>query len=287
MQSFPFSDLLDGLPTIKVVAVGAAPADGTQEPYAVLARKGLARIVGFEPAAAACDALNEAARGKHLYLPRVVADGKRHRFHRCADPGLSSIYAPDEAAMAPFQTLAEGGRVVAVEEVETVRLDDVEEAAGADYLAVGVQGGAGAVLAGAERTLEGAAVVHMRAEFVPLYRGQPLFAQVDEALRAHGFQFHKFVGLGGRTFKPLVAGDNELAALSQFLWADAVYVKDYLGFDALAEEVLLKLAVILHEVYRSYDLAALALKHHDAKTDAGLWSGYVRRLTAAPPPKDG
>ena len=29
-------------------------------------------------------------------------------------------------------------------------------------------------------------------------------------MASSGFRFHKFAGLGGRTFKPLVAGDDEL-----------------------------------------------------------------------------
>jgi FkbM family methyltransferase len=285
MRAFPFSDLLDGLPTIKVVDIGAAPVEGAEDAYAAIVRRGLARVVGFEPIEEACDALNEEARGKHIYLPLVVGDGGPARFHRCADPAMSSVFAPNAEAMALFQTLEEAATVTERYEVETVCLDDIEEAAGADYLRVGIQGGAGAALAGAERTLREAVVVHIRAEFVPLYFDQPLFGEVDEVLRAFGFEFHKFVGLGGRTFKPLVAGENENAALSQFLWADAVYAKDFAHFAALPEDRLLKLAVILHEVYRSFDLAALAIKHHDAKTDAGLWPAYIKRLTTDRPPK--
>jgi FkbM family methyltransferase len=287
MRAFPFSDLLDGLPTIKVVDIGAAPVDGGEDAYAAIVRRGLARVVGFEPIEEACDALNDAARGKHVYLPLVVGDGTTQQFHRCADPALSSIFEPDAAAMALFQTLEEAAHVVERYEVETVRLDDVEEAAGADYLRIGIQGGAGAALAGAERTLRHAVVVHIRAEFVPLYVDQPLFGEVDEVLRAFGFEFHKLMSLGGRTFKPLVAGESERAALSQFLWADAVYAKDFAKFAALPEDRLLKLAVILHEVYRSFDLAALAIKHHDAKTDAGLWPTYIKRLTTDRPPRSG
>ena len=173
-----------------------------------LVRRGLARVVGFEPIDEACDALNEEARGKHLYLPLVVGDGETAQFHICADPAMSSIFAPNEDTMTLFQTLEDATEVIEAHEVETVRLDDVEQAADADFLRVGIQGGAGAALAGAERTLRDAVAVHIRAEFVPLYVDQPLFGEVDEVLRAFGYEFHKFVGLGGRTFKPLVAGDK-------------------------------------------------------------------------------
>jgi len=285
MRAFPFSELLDGLPTIKVIDIGAAPAEGAEDVYAPLVRRGLARVVGFEPIDDACDALNDGARGKHLYLPLVVGDGEAAQFHICADPAMSSVFAPDTDTMELFQTLEEAAQVVEAHEVETVRLDEVEQAEGGDFLRVGIQGGAGAALAGAERTLSEAVAVHIRAEFVPLYVDQPLFGEVDEVLRAFGYEFHKFVGLGGRTFKPLIAGDNENAAMSQFLWADAAYVKSFAALEALSEDRLLKLAVVLHEVYRSFDLAALVIKHLDTRTDAGLWSAYIARLTTARPPK--
>ncbi|MFQ5466523.1 MAG: peptide deformylase, partial [Kiloniellaceae bacterium] len=48
---------------------GAAPVEGAEDAYGAIVRRGLARVVGFEPIEEACDALNDEARGKHLYLP--------------------------------------------------------------------------------------------------------------------------------------------------------------------------------------------------------------------------
>jgi hypothetical protein len=42
----------------------------------------------------------------------------------------------------------------------------------------------------------------------------------------------------------------------------------------------LKLAIILHEVYGSIDLAALALNRYDALTNQGLWKAYLTKLTS-------
>ena len=49
--------------------------------------------------------------------------------------------------------------------------------------------------------------------------------------------------------------------IRQFLWGDAVYVKDFTRLGDLTPEQLLKLAAIVHDVYGSPDLAALALQH--------------------------
>jgi hypothetical protein len=67
---------------------------------------------------------------------------------------------------------------------------------------------------------------------------------------------------------------------SQVLWSDAVYVRKFTEFAQLPSESLLKIAFILHELYDSYDLSALALEHFDRKEGTDRQSSYVRRLTA-------
>ena len=46
-----------------------------------------------------------------------------------------------------------------------------------------MQGAERDVIEGASDTLKGVSVVHTGVEFVPLYEGQSLFAEVDQALR--------------------------------------------------------------------------------------------------------
>ena len=112
-----------------------------------------------------------------------------------------------------------------------------------------------------------------------MYKGQPLFAEVDQRLRRSGFVFHKFAGVAGRTFKPLVVNNDVNKCLSQMLWADAVYVKDFMALDRLPPEKLLRLAVILHMVYGSFDLAIQALLAYDRQCSSGLAPAYLHRLT--------
>ena len=85
----------------------------------------------------------------------------------------------------------------------------------------------------------------------------------------------------GRTFKPLVSNNDINAAMSQLLWADVLYVRDFLTFDRMPPLALTKLACILHENYRSYDLAAVALDAYDRQTGAQLNPTYIQRLVDA------
>lgn len=285
MAKFAFSEIMDGLPVVKVVDIGPSTAEAGGEPYAPLVKRAMARVVGFDANDLDCATLNDRAAGRHVYLPYVIGDGAVHTFHICRDVVGSSLCEPDRERIALFQELDGVAEVVERRSVETHRLDDLGEAAHADFLRIDAPGATVAVLAGAERLLDDLIVVHAAVDFVPLYKEQPLFADVDRALRERGFTFHKFTALGGRSFKPLVIGNDANDPLSQVLSAEAVYVRDFAALDSLPAEKLLKLALVLHEVYGSYDLTALALRHFDLQTEGGLWPAYVRRLTGARTPR--
>ena len=98
------------------------------------------------------------------------------------------------------------------------------------------------------------AAIHTEVEFVEMYVDQPLFADVDTFLRGVGYQFHTLLGVGTRCFKPLIVNGDKNRGMRQFLWADVLYVKDFMRFDQIPIEKLKKLAVLLHDLYRSYDL---------------------------------
>jgi hypothetical protein len=141
-------------------------------------------------------------------------------------------------------------------------------------------------LKGAQRLLEQVMIVHTEVEFVPLYEGQPLFADVDSELRRQGFLLHKFLGTAGRPFKPFALGNDLNSPISQVLWADVVYVKDFTKFDVISPRKLLKLAILLHELYQSFDLCALAIKSFDNQTGFSLYDRYCSNITSSCSPQD-
>ena len=90
--------------------------------------------------------------------------------------------------------------------------------------------------------------------------------------------FHRFLGVSGRTYKPLMLNDNANAAMSQMLWSDAVYVPDLARLDCLEPAALLKLAALLHEIYRSFDLCHVVLSAHDRQQGTSHAKRYFERL---------
>jgi FkbM family methyltransferase len=276
---FSFSEIATGpLPIIRVVDAGAAEYQA--DPYARLSQQGLCEVIGFEPNADNCARRNAQARPGHRYLPYALGDGSRRRFYECENPLTSSLYRPNAAMLAKFSCL--NLPVVAESDIQTHRLDDIPEIQDIDYLKLDVQGAELDIIQGASRLLSGAAVAHTEVEFIPMYTDQPLFGDIDVALRKLGFWLHKLDGIQGRVMQPLVPNNNPFAPLSQILWADgAIYVRSFMSFDRMSPEKLLKLAIILHEVYASVDLAALALSSYDALSGADLRSAYLSKLTGA------
>lgn len=263
---------------IQVVDVGAM--DLGAEIYDPLLKAGVAEVIGFECVQAECDRLNAMRRDSRTYLPYAIGDGRERDFHECNFPMTSSLLEPHTVLLDQFQNLENLTQVVKKHRLSTRRLDEIPQIRSADFLKLDVQGAELDVLNGGDRVLADALVVHTEVEFVEMYKGQPLFAEVDQRLRKSGFVFHRFAGLAGRTFKPLVVNHDINVALSQTLWGDAVYVKDFMAFDRLPPEKLLRLAVILHLVYGSYDLALRALQAYDRQSASAIAQNYFQRLTA-------
>lgn len=273
-------------PVIDIVDVGAMWLGAEHVPYRALLQEGRARVIGFEPVQRECDRLNALKLPGHTYLPYFIGDGMDRTFVETNASMTSSFFEPDLEFCGRYNALAEVMQPVERGMVRTTRLDDVSEVANVDFLKVDVQGGELDVFQGASRALEQAVVVQTEVNFAPLYKDAPFFAEIDLELRARGFMFHTFLGIQGRALKPLLVGNDPYKPVRQMLWADAVYVKQFSCLAGLSAAQLLKMAVILHEVYQSMDLAAVALQHHDAKTRGGLWVAYMTRLLNGqkPPP---
>jgi FkbM family methyltransferase len=278
-MTFRLSEIFEDIPRVRVVDVGASPIDGAPI-YEPLREHGGAEVIGFEPSSDQYQRLLELEIPHATFLPDAIGDGTPGELKICRGPGMTSMLEPDARVLSHFHWFDTYAEVVSREPMETRRLDDVPETEGMDFLKVDVQGGEMGVFEGARDRLASAVMIHTEVQFVPFYENQPLFADLDQTLRAAGFWFHKFAPIHSRVFKPLVVNNDLYAGMSQQLWSDAVYVRPFVDFGELEAARLLKIAVLAHDLYQSYDLALLALQHLAAREGSERHIRYLERLSS-------
>lgn len=265
---------------IRITDIGAMKLANNEERWAGLVNSSKATLLGFEPQAEECARCNEEAGPGHKYLPKAIADGEVWPFYQCKFGATSSIFEPNHDLTSQFQGLSELLQVIETSNIQTHRLDDIEEARETDFLKLDVQGAELAILQHATETLKHVNVVQTEVNFVEIYKNQPLFADVDRCLRAQGFVFHYFTYFGKRAMRPLLIDNNPYASINQMLWADAVYVKPFGSLlNGASPQSLLKRAILLHTIYGSYDLTARALQDYDRCAGTSLMNAYFGKLS--------
>ena len=273
------------IPAIEVCDIGAG-SEGTDR-YATLVSQGIARINGFEPDPKRFAELQAAKHANARYFPVFLGDGAPATFHIARYPGCSSLYEADPGVIDLFNSIGAsvGGNftVTSTHPVQTTRLDDVQGLPPIDFIKVDIQGAELDVLKHATRTLESTLVIESEVEFIELYKKQPLFGDLQVFLRDHGFVFHKFVDIGGRAFRPFSGpGGNPFTAISQVLWADAIFVRDFSMLDRFSDDQLIKCAAILLEAYNSHDLVHFLLREYDRRRKTQSVQRYTQTVLSQP-----
>ncbi|UTD30566.1 FkbM family methyltransferase [Bradyrhizobium sp. WD16] len=280
-------DLLAPERLTEVVDIGANPLDG-DPPYKEMLRQRTCRLTGFDPHPVALERLNAAKSDLETYLPYAIGDGAEHRLRLCRGTGFASLLQPDPLALSHFPMFTELGQVLREEPIKTRRLDDVAEIGALDYLKIDIQGSELMVFQNGRSRLKAAVAVQTEVSFIPLYKDQPVFGDVDRELRGLGFVPHMFAAINKKMIAPMVP-PHPATALNQVVEADIVYVRDFMRPDAMSIEQLKHLALVAHGCYGSFDLAANCI-HHLVRRRAvqgnamNRYLELVRRSGQAPKP---
>lgn len=266
--------------SFNILAAGALPVAGTDDRFhGLLELFPSSRISAFELDAELCERLNREARpGLRYYARALGRTEERRELFETVDGVCTSLYEPDERFSDRFNKL-EAMRLKQRSIVDTVSLDRFAEEQGigaVDFIKMDIQGAELDVLRGGEETLNSVLALVCEVEFVPLYKGQPLYGDVDAHLRARGFMLHTFLGFGGRVVKPLAKRGMSYYPI-QMLWSDALFSRDLLSPPALTQEQLLKLAV-LFDLYDSCDVALDLIRLHDSRHGSALGDAYLEML---------
>lgn len=271
--------MADVLPKMIVCDIGAALLEGEPPNYLPLIEANLATLVAAEPDTNALPALRAKFPAPHKIIDKAFGTGGPATLHLTNYGYTSSLYEPNLELMEKFQNLAEYCQVIERSQIETVRLDDVIEGAKADLLKIDVQGGELDVFKGGPKTLESVLVVQTEVEFLELYKNQPLFADIDVAMRDAGLQFHTFLGASSRCYKPVNLPNGGAQGVKQLLWGDAVFIRSIRQWPEMESDALIKMAVILQDIYQSFDVVAAILQLLDKRDGTNLSLPFFRAMS--------
>ncbi|MFB3853304.1 MAG: FkbM family methyltransferase [Vicinamibacterales bacterium] len=185
-------------------------------------------LVGFEPDKKEFGRL--VARSDCNEPPTTFFDVALHdragriQFNIARDRGLSSIFEPNRDFLDSFPDSARFD-VIENQLVEADALDNQLRAHGVDdvdFIKADTQGSELFVLQGAARALASFVVgLEVEVEFAPIYRGQPLFADVDRFLQGLGYLLFDLRPCYWKRSAGLGMGGPR----GQIVWADALYLR--------------------------------------------------------------
>lgn len=260
-----------------ILEIGAAPLEGETEPfYQLIDAFPGSRITAFEVEEELCAKLNDSAKNNVRYYPVALGgETTEQPFYETVNPVCCSLYRPDDELLEHYNGL-EIAMFKSAGKIKTERLDDfilANNIGPIDFIKIDIQGAELDVFKSGTKTLSDVDFIISEVEFIPLYIEQPLFGDVCQFLTGQDIMFHKFLGLAGRTLKPIVI-ENNVNYASQHMWADAVFIRDIRKLSGLAPDRLLKMA-LLSFMYGSPDVACFCLIKYDEIENSSLYDEFV------------
>lgn len=251
--------------TFTIMEIGAVPLEGSPEPFhQLLELFPGSQILAFEVDKDLCTELNrESKPGMKFFATALGRTEETRAFYETNHPMCCSLYEPNERLIRLYHNF-EVAYLKSVGTIETVSLDyfvkknNVESV---DFIKIDIQGAELDVFEGGSNVLNQIVGMVCEVEFIPHYINQPLFGDVCAFLTNEDLMFHKFLGMAGRTLRPILV-NNSANTATQHIWSDAIFIKDILKISELSPQKLLKLAMLAY-IYRSPDLTYYCFEHYD------------------------
>lgn len=182
-----------------------------------------ARYIGFELDAYECKRLNALGIQRHQFYPLALGRTAELRtLYVTRNPVNSSLYEPNSKEIYRFMECGPQFDLQDEKSIETVSLDDwcgENNLAGIEFLELDTQGSELDILIGSSQLLANSILgLQVEVEFFPLYKDQPLFADVDNYLRPLGFRLFDLSRYRLRRSYTRTRG--------QLIWGHAFYLKD-------------------------------------------------------------
>ena len=210
----------------------------------------------FEPDPREYEVLKERCENNLVVLNSALSDSPREiDFYLCKKQQVSSVYPPNRDFLDRFPE-ADRHDIVKKIRLKADTLDNQLENNGIseiNFIKIDAQGHELPILKGCERLLEGVVGLELEAGFVPLYKGQPLFDEMDRHVRDRGFELFDLK----RYFWNRAQCENTGSQKGQLIFCDALYFKSpekVMGLDGISKGKI-TCAICVYLVYGYLDLA--------------------------------
>jgi FkbM family methyltransferase len=211
-----FVDIAERIQTDSPVIVdGGANRGGTIDLF--LKQYKNPTIHAFEPIPELVDVLrNRYGNNKNIFIHGMALGVANNpiSFNVVDNLVSSSILSPTETNRNYHGSKMDIKQTV---EVPMVRLDNVLDD-DIDILKLDLQGYELEALRGCGSLLDSTKIITTEVEFIPLYEGQPLFADIDTFLRSHNFKLLNLYDLWTHPDGQLTAGDAAYLNRRHFEW---------------------------------------------------------------------
>ena len=273
----------DSIPKINVIDIGAY--GGIADEWAEIG--GAVKIYAFEPNAQECARLNKQTNSAvaHLkFFPQAISwQTGPQPFYATKSPRCASLMEPDSEEFQrygmPESLRAHRGDVVQVIEIDAVTLDDFVGQAGikADFVKIDTQGTEYELLSdGFKNNISDLIGIEAEMEFVPLYKNQKLFSELELFFRESGFQIF---GLKRNMMKMHDGTTCTEEHGGRLLHADGLFFHQRIFDSALPKDEAIK-SFLLARRYGLADLASRLMTLHEL--DGDLLARIVRQVDRRP-----
>ena len=265
-----------------LLEVGAVKISEEEEPfYELLDYFPSSKIVGFEIDKEVCDKMNLSARDGVKYYPHALGEfNESKELYITNHPMCSSLYKPNEDLISLYHNF-EAAYLKSKTTIKTITLDNFLETnniGSLDFIKIDVQGAELDIFRGGKKALKDVLKIVCEVEFIHHYENQPLFGDVCKFLNGYDLMFNKFLGMAGRSLRPIVFNSDKNFA-SQHIWSDAIFIKHIQKISKLSDKKLLKLS-LLAAVYKSLDLTYYCLSRYDERNSSSLAIKWLQKVSS-------
>ncbi len=251
--------LLDLPDLVRIADIGANPMRH-DAPYRDLLASGNCDVIGFEPQEETMRDLIRKKGPNEQYFNTAVGDGRLATLNIYKGSGLTSLLRLRDATLRHLRGLRRAARQIGSMEIQTRKLDDIQDIGRVDFLKIDIQGAELSVFEAGKTTLRDVVAIQTEVSFFPLYEDQPGFGEIDTLIRNFGLVPHSFAHIENRLVVSKWSGLLTDFKPSQMLDGDIIYLRDLSMPDKIGTVELKRMAILSEGVFGFTDVSIKILE---------------------------